>query len=45
MYIYSLDIAKEDMDVIAASGFTFKDIGGPIAKICRNFIMVKLGEL
>ena len=36
------DIFKEDMDVIAASGFNGKEIAGPIAKICRDFVMKNL---
>jgi hypothetical protein len=36
------DIFKEDVDVIAASGFTGKDINGPVSKIVRDFIMKKL---
>jgi len=36
------DIAKEDMDVIAASGFTWKEVSGPVSKICREFVMKKL---
>lgn len=38
------DIIKEDMDVVAASGFTWKEVAGPASKICKNFIMEKLGE-
>lgn len=33
------DIAKEDLDGIAESGFTMKEISGPVSKICRNFVM------
>ena len=36
------DIFKEDVDVIAASGFTGKDINGPVSKIARDFLMQKL---
>ncbi len=33
------DIFKEELDTIAASGFTGKDLNGPISKICRDFVM------
>jgi len=36
------DIFKEDLDVVAASGFTGKDISGPVSKIARAFLMKKL---
>jgi len=36
------DIAKEDLDMIAASGFNMKEVSGPIAKICRDFVMKNL---
>lgn len=36
------DIFKEEIDVIAASGFTGKEINGPVAKIIRDFMMSKL---
>lgn len=36
------DIFKEEVDVIAASGFTGKEVSGPISKICRDFVMKKL---
>lgn len=36
------DIFKEEIDVIAASGFIGKDLNGPISKIARDFIMKKL---
>lgn len=33
------DIAKEDLDIIAASGFNMKEVSGPIAKIVRDFVL------
>lgn len=33
------DIAKEDLDVIAASGFTMKEISGPVSKIARDIVL------
>ena len=33
------DIVKEELDTIAASGFTMKDLNGPIAKIARAYVM------
>lgn len=36
------DIFKEDIDIIAASGFTGKDLNSPIAKICRDFLLNSL---
>lgn len=33
------DIAKEDLDTIAASGYTMKEISGPVSKICREHVM------
>ncbi len=39
-----VDIFKEELDLIAASGFAGKDLNSPISKICKNFIMDKLGE-
>lgn len=36
------DIFKEEIDVIAASGFTGKDVNGPVSKIVRDFLMRKL---
>lgn len=36
------DIFKEDLDMVAASGFTGKDINGPASKIARAFLMKKL---
>lgn len=36
------DIFKEDIDVIAASGFTGKELNGPISKITRDFMLRKL---
>jgi len=36
------DIFKEEIDLIAASGFTGKELNGPGCKICRDFIMNKL---
>lgn len=33
------DIAKEEIDVISASGFNMKEVSGPVAKICRNHVM------
>jgi len=36
------DIAKEDMDVIAASGFTMKEISNPVNKIVKDFVMKNL---
>lgn len=37
-----VDVFKEDLDIIVESGFSGKDINGPISKLCRNFIMQKL---
>ena len=36
------DVFKEDTDTIAASGFTCKEISGPISKIVRDFLLKKL---
>jgi len=36
------DVFKEETDLIAASGFTGKELSSPISKICREFIMKKL---
>jgi len=36
------DIFKEELDTIAASGFTGKDLNSPICKIVRDFVMSKL---
>jgi len=36
------DVFKEDTDIIAASGFTGKEISQPIFNICRKFISGKL---
>ncbi len=33
------DILKEEIDSVAASGFTTKEISGPISKISRDYIM------
>jgi hypothetical protein len=32
------DIFKEDLDIVSASGFTGRDLNGPVAKICRDYI-------
>jgi hypothetical protein len=36
------DVFKEDIDIIAASGFTGKEISQPVFNICRKFIAEKL---
>ncbi len=36
------DILKEELDVIAASGFTTKDIGSGVAKVCREYLNKQL---
>lgn len=36
------DCFKEDIDVIAASGFTGKELNGPVSKIVRDFLFQKL---
>ena len=36
------DCFKEEIDVIAASGFTGKELNGPISKIVRDFMLQKL---
>lgn len=36
------DVFKEDIDLIAASGFTGKELSGPVCKICRRFIAGKM---
>lgn len=36
------DIVKEELDVIAASGFTVKEIAGPVSTIVRNFMLTQL---
>lgn len=36
------DIFAEDIDVIAASGFTGKELNGPVSKIVREFLLKKL---
>jgi hypothetical protein len=36
------DILKEELDTIAASGFTTKDITGPISKITRDYLLEQL---
>jgi len=36
------DIFKEDADIIAASGFTGKEISQPVFNLCRKFIAAKL---
>ena len=36
------DIFKEELDTIAASGYTGKELNGPVSKICRDFVMAKL---
>ena len=33
------DIFKEDVDIVSASGFSGKELNGPVAKICRDYIM------
>jgi hypothetical protein len=36
------DLLKEELDTISESGYTTKDISGPVSKICRNYILEKL---
>jgi hypothetical protein len=36
------DIAKEEIDTIAASGFNMKELSSPVGKIVRNFVMKEL---
>ena len=36
------DIFKEEMDTVAASGFTGKELNGPVSKRARDFLMTKL---
>jgi len=36
------DIIKEDVNIIAASGFTFKELGPSVAKRVRDFVMKKM---
>ena len=36
------DVLKEEIDTIAASGFTTKDITGPISRLTREYLLVKL---
>jgi hypothetical protein len=36
------DVLKEDLDIIAASGFTTKDITGSIGNIARKYLMTQL---
>jgi hypothetical protein len=36
------DVLKEELDTIAASGFTTKDITGAISKIARDYLMKQL---
>ena len=36
------DVFKEDIDLISASGFTGKELSGPVCKICRRFIAGKM---
>lgn len=36
------DVLKEELDIIAASGFTTKDITSPIAKIARDYLLSQL---
>lgn len=36
------DVLKEELDVIAQSGFTTRDITGPISKIARDYLMKEL---
>lgn len=38
----SADILKEELDVIAASGFAWKEVAGYTSKMCKEFIMKKL---
>jgi hypothetical protein len=36
------DVLKEELDTIAASGFTTKDITGPIGKLTRDYLLEQL---
>jgi hypothetical protein len=36
------DVAKEELDVIAASGFNIKEVSGPISKISRDYLLANL---
>lgn len=36
------DIVKEDLDIIAASGFTMKEVNGSISKIARDFMLKQM---
>lgn len=36
------DIAKEELDTIAASGFTGKDLNGPVSKLARDYLMKRV---
>jgi hypothetical protein len=36
------DIFKEEMSLIAESGFNGKEINGPVAKIARDFLLKSL---
>ena len=38
------DILKEEIDTVAASGFTTKDITGSIAAICRAYLTEQLND-
>lgn len=38
------DCLKEELDTIQASGFTMKELGSTISKLCREFIQIKLNE-
>lgn len=36
------DIFREDIDIIAESGYTGKELNGPVSKIVRDFVMKQL---
>lgn len=38
------DVMKEELDVIAAAGYTTKEITGPISRIARAYLMKELDE-
>ena len=38
------DCLKEELDTIQSSGFTMKELGSTISKLCREFIQIKLNE-
>lgn len=38
------DIYKEDIDIIAASGYNFRELTGPISKIAKNFVLKQLDK-